>query len=43
LEARRRDASTGDIKVLATAGIGGLILASIVLTAVGIGFFDIRP
>jgi hypothetical protein len=43
LEARRREASTGGIKVLATAGIVGLILASIVLTAIGIFFFDIRP
>jgi hypothetical protein len=43
LEARRRDASAGDTKVRAAAGMGGLILASIVLTAVGIGFFDIRP
>ena len=43
LEARRRDASTRDIKVLSTAGIVGLILASIALTAIGIGFFDIRP
>ena len=43
LEARRRDASTGEVKVLAAAGIGGLILASIALTAIGIGFFDIRP
>jgi hypothetical protein len=34
---------TGDVKVLATAGIGGLILASIVLTVIGVGFFDIRP
>jgi len=43
LEARRRDASTRDVKVLAAAGIGGLILASVVLTVIGIGFFDIRP
>jgi FtsH-binding integral membrane protein len=43
LEARRRDASTGDIKALATAGIVGLILASIALTVIGIGLFDIRP
>ena len=43
LEARRREAPTGGIKVLAAAGIVGLILASIVLTAIGIFFFDIRP
>lgn len=43
LEARRREASTHDIKVLATTGIVGLVLAAIALSAIGIGFFDIRP
>jgi hypothetical protein len=43
LEARRREASAGGIKVPATVGIVGLILASIVLTVIGVGFFDIRP
>ncbi len=43
LEARRRDPSAGNVRVLAAAGIGGLIVASIVLTVIGIGFFDIRP
>ena len=43
LEARRRDPSAGNVRLLAAAGVGGLIAASIVLTVVGVGFFDIRP
>ncbi len=43
LEARRREEPTGHVRTLATAGIGGLIVASIVLTVIGVGFFDIRP
>jgi hypothetical protein len=33
----------GLIDLLDVAGIGGLILASVVLAVVGVGFFDIRP
>ena len=43
LEARRRESSARDIKVLATGGIAALVLAAIALTAIGIGFFDVRP
>lgn len=43
LEARRRDPSGGSVRALASGSIVGLILASIVLTVIGVAFFDIRP
>jgi hypothetical protein len=43
LETRRRDPSSGNVRALATGSIVGLILASIVMTVIGIAFFDIRP
>ena len=43
LEARRRDPSIRNMKVLATGAIAGLVVVSIALTVIGIGLFDIRP
>lgn len=43
LEQRRRDESPGTFKRRAFVYLSGLVLASILLTFIGIRFFDIRP
>lgn len=43
LEQRRRDASPGTFKLRAFIYMSGLVLASILLTVIGIWFFDITP
>jgi hypothetical protein len=43
LEQRRRQASAGRFRKEALLYLSGMVAASILLTVIGIGFFDVRP